>query len=98
MICRGNSALPSKRLPRCCVPPVGSQCMEPLAYRRALALVADTMRRAGVTVDIIDVGGGFPVSYPDLEPPPLADYIAAIEAGAAALPAGVRLWAEPGRA
>src|SRR5580704_1305749 len=44
------------------------------------------------------VGGGFPVSYPDMEPPPLADYIAAIEAGAAALPAGVRLWAEPGRA
>jgi ornithine decarboxylase len=33
-----------------------------------------------------------------MEPPPLADYIAAIEAGAAALPAGVRLWAEPGRA
>jgi ornithine decarboxylase len=33
-----------------------------------------------------------------MTPPPLADYIAAIEAGAAALPAGVRLWAEPGRA
>ena len=42
--------------------------------------------------------GGFPVSYPDMAPPPLGDYIAAIETGAAALPDNVRLWAEPGRA
>ncbi|WP_158805377.1 MULTISPECIES: type III PLP-dependent enzyme [unclassified Acidisoma] len=78
---------------------VGSQCMEPLAYRRALALVADTMRRAGVTVDIIDVGGGFPVSYPDLEPPPLGAFFAEIEAAFEALdlPAA-KLWSEPGRA
>src|SRR6201981_4181166 len=33
-----------------------------------------------------------------MTPPQLAHYIAAIEARAAALPAGVRLWAEPGRA
>src|SRR5262249_20449354 len=44
------------------------------------------------------VGGGFPVSYPDMEPPPLADYVAVIKAGATALPDSVRLWAEPGRA
>src|SRR5580704_17343256 len=77
---------------------VGSQCREPDAYARAMALAGEAIANSGVPVDIVDVGGGFPVSYPDMEPPPLADYIAAIEAGAAALPAGVRLWAEPGRA
>jgi ornithine decarboxylase len=33
-----------------------------------------------------------------MPPPPLSDYIASIEAAAAALPGNVRLWAEPGRA
>jgi ornithine decarboxylase len=78
---------------------VGSQCMEPLAYRRALASVGEAIRRAGVRIDIVDVGGGFPVSYPDLEPPPLGAYFAEIEGAfeALGLPAA-RLWAEPGRA
>ena len=49
-------------------------------------------------IEIVDIGGGFPVSYPDMTPPPLDAFIAAIERGAAALPRSVRLWAEPGRA
>jgi ornithine decarboxylase len=77
---------------------VGSQCLDPDAYARALALASEVIAGSGVPVDVVDVGGGFPVSYPDMVPPPLADYIAAIKAGAAALPAGIRLWAEPGRA
>jgi ornithine decarboxylase len=77
---------------------VGSQCLDPSAYGRALALAASVVRRAEVPVEVVDVGGGFPVSYPDSEPPPLADYIAAIAAASSALPDGVRLWAEPGRA
>jgi ornithine decarboxylase len=77
---------------------VGSQCLEPDAYAQALTLAAKAIARCGVTVDIVDIGGGFPVSYPDVSPPPLGDYIAAIEAAAAALPGMVRLWAEPGRA
>jgi ornithine decarboxylase len=77
---------------------VGSQCLEPDAYARAMALAGEAILNCGVPVDIVDVGGGFPVSYPDMTPPQLAHYIAAIEDGAAALPAGVRLWAEPGRA
>lgn len=78
---------------------VGSQCMDPLAYRRALVLVGDVIRRAGVAIDIVDVGGGFPVSYPDIEPPPLGAYFAEIEGAFddLGLPAA-RLWAEPGRA
>jgi ornithine decarboxylase len=77
---------------------VGSQCLEPEAYARALALAGEVVAAAGVPVEIVDVGGGFPVDYPDMTPPPLAAFIAAIERGAATLPKGVQLWAEPGRA
>ncbi len=57
---------------------VGSQCMDPLAWREAMALAGLAIRRAGVTVDVIDVGGGFPVAYPDLTPPPLNAFMAEI--------------------
>jgi ornithine decarboxylase len=77
---------------------VGSQCLEPGAYTRAIALAGEAVARCGVAVDIVDIGGGFPISYPDMTPPPLGDYIAAITAASAVLPATVRLWAEPGRA
>src|SRR5690348_6038942 len=50
---------------------VGSQCLDPGAYAGALALAAEAVTRSGVAVDIVDVGGGFPVSYPDTIPPPL---------------------------
>jgi ornithine decarboxylase len=63
-----------------------------------LALAATVVEAADVAIDIVDIGGGFPVSYPDLVPPPFDDFIATIAAGAAALPADTRLWAEPGRA
>jgi ornithine decarboxylase len=76
---------------------VGSQCLDPAAYARAIALAAEAIAEAVVKVDIVDVGGGFPVSYPDVTPPPLADYIASI-CGAATGSGDVRLWAEPGRA
>jgi ornithine decarboxylase len=77
---------------------VGSQCLEPDAYARAIALAGEAIARCGVAVDIVDIGGGFPISYPGMTPPPLGDYMAAIAAASAALPAAVRLWAEPGRA
>ena len=77
---------------------VGSQCLDPAAYARAMALAAEIVAAAKVPVEIVDVGGGFPVSYPEMTPPPLAVDVDEIAAAAAALPAGVRLWAEPGRA
>jgi ornithine decarboxylase len=77
---------------------VGSQCLDPLAWRRALALAGAIIAEAGVPIDIIDVGGGFPASYPGMEPPPLGAIMAEIETSIDALnlPAA-RLWAEPGR-
>ena len=77
---------------------VGSQCLDPAAWTRALALAAEVIAASGVTVEVVDVGGGFPVAYPGSEPPPLSAFMDAIRAGAALLPPGVRLWAEPGRA
>jgi ornithine decarboxylase len=78
---------------------VGSQCTDPLAWRNAMALAGEVIRAAGVEVEIIDVGGGFPAAYPDLDPPPLGAFMAEIHAGFDALDLpGVKLWAEPGRA
>jgi len=78
---------------------VGSQCLEPLAWRDAMAMAGAVIARAGVRVDIIDVGGGFPVAYPEIDPPPLATFMAEIDAAFDRLNLpGVKLWAEPGRA
>jgi ornithine decarboxylase len=78
---------------------VGSQCLEPAAYARAVALAAQVIREAGVAVDLLDVGGGFPVAYPDVVPPPLSAFTGAIaQAVAAEGLSGLALWAEPGRA
>jgi ornithine decarboxylase len=78
---------------------VGSQCLDPLAWRDAIVLTGQVIRAAGVKVDVIDVGGGFPVAYPDQDPPPMGAFFAEIEASFDALElSGTRLWAEPGRA
>jgi ornithine decarboxylase len=78
---------------------VGSQCLDPLAWRRALAIAGEVIGAAGVQLDVLDVGGGFPVAYPGMAPPPLGAFMAEIEEGVEALGRpGLRLWAEPGRA
>ncbi len=78
---------------------VGSQCLDPRAYTDALAVAAAVVGESGVPVEVIDVGGGFPVSYPDITPPPLAAYFAEIATAVSRLGlAGIELWAEPGRA
>lgn len=78
---------------------VGSQCLDPRAYAQAMTRAAEVIRAAGVPVEIIDVGGGFPVSYPGITPPPLSAFIAEIEGARERLGlGGVELWAEPGRA
>lgn len=78
---------------------VGSQCLDPLAWRDAMTLAGLAIQRTGVPVDVIDVGGGFPVAYPDQTPPPLSAFMTEIAASFEQLGLrGVRLWAEPGRA
>src|SRR5256885_1407149 len=79
---------------------VGSQAMSPAAYAKALVRVRDAVVEASVTVDIVDVGGGFPSVYPGMEPPALENYFSVIHAGFEALPVSYssELWCEPGRA
>jgi ornithine decarboxylase len=78
---------------------VGSQCLDPLAWRAAIQLAGQVMNAAGVKLDLLDVGGGFPVAYPDMTPPPLGAFLAEIEASIEALQMPeLKLWAEPGRA
>jgi ornithine decarboxylase len=79
---------------------VGSQAMTPAAYAEAMECVRVAIVDAAVTVDIVDVGGGFPSSYPGMEPPPLETYFSVIHAGFEALPISysAELWCEPGRA
>ena len=79
---------------------VGSQAMTPFAYVQALERVRAAIVDAAVTVDIIDVGGGFPSIYPGMEPPPLEDYFGAIHRASEPLPISYssELWCEPGRA
>ena len=79
---------------------VGSQAMTPAAYAEAMERVRDAIIEAAVTVDIVDVGGGFPSSYPGMEPPPLEAYFQVIHSTFEALPISysAELWCEPGRA
>ena len=79
---------------------VGSQAMTPQAYTDALEQVRAAIVDAAVTVDVIDVGGGFPSTYPGMEPPPLEAYFEAIHRAFESLPISysAELWAEPGRA
>jgi ornithine decarboxylase len=79
---------------------VGSQAMTPAAFAEAMTRVRQAIVEAAVTVDIVDVGGGFPSSYPGMEPPPLETYFSVIHQAFESLPISysAELWCEPGRA
>jgi ornithine decarboxylase len=79
---------------------VGSQAMSPAAYGEAMQRVRDAIVEAAVTVDIVDVGGGFPSWYPGMEPPALETYFEVIHRSFEDLPISysAELWCEPGRA
>jgi ornithine decarboxylase len=78
---------------------VGSQCLDPNAFRVALEGVGKVVAHSGVEPAYIDVGGGFPHRYSNVEAPPLEDFVTAIRDGLQhlGLRAAPRLWAEPGR-
>jgi len=79
---------------------VGSQAMTPAAFAEAMTLVREAIVEAAVTVDIVDVGGGFPSSYPGMEPPPMETFFSVIHSAFESLPISysAELWCEPGRA
>jgi ornithine decarboxylase len=79
---------------------VGSQCVDPRAWERAIARCAVVFRRldeAGIRLHMVDLGGGFPARYVDAVPP-MPKITAAIARGLGRLPYRPRLLAaEPGR-
>ena len=79
---------------------VGSQCMNPYAYKAAMAQVSRALKVAGVFADVVDVGGGFPSVYPGMQPPELGLYMDAIHGAFEEMLVHetTELWCEPGRA
>ncbi len=79
---------------------VGSQAMAPTAFLAALDRTEKAIVRAGVIIDVLDVGGGFPARYPGMEPGPLVHYIDAItdRFESMLVAENCELWCEPGRA
>lgn len=79
---------------------VGSQTVTPEAFTIALGEVKKLIVKAGVLVDRIDVGGGFPSRYSNEMPAPLMEFMNTIRDGVDALPVGdrCRVMCEPGRA
>jgi len=79
---------------------VGSQTTTPDAFVTALGEVHKLIVKAGVVIDRLDVGGGFPARYPDSEPASMQTFMDTILAGVNGLPVkeNIRLMCEPGRA
>ncbi len=48
---------------------VGTQCPDPIIYAKAIACADKTIEQSGVTVDVLDVGGGFPANLDAGIPP-----------------------------
>jgi ornithine decarboxylase len=79
---------------------VGSQCLDPQDYVRAIKHAGDIIRQSGVEIDVFNVGGGFPVTYPGMVTPPLSAYFRTIKTAIRELnlPQQCEIWGEPGRA
>ena len=78
---------------------VGSQCLNIADYDKALFYVRGLLDDAGVEIDSIDCGGGFPVAYPGMTPAPMGEYFSAISASLRTHGFdGLQVLGEPGRA
>jgi len=79
---------------------VGSQCMHPISYAKGIREVGNIIKKTKIIPDIINVGGGFPSIYPDLNPVPLESYINEIKKAFDNLKLEIKpeLLCEPGRA
>jgi ornithine decarboxylase len=79
---------------------VGSQCMHPISYSKGIREIGNIIKKTKIIPDIINVGGGFPSVYPDLNPLPLEDYINEIKKSFDNLKLDKKpeLLCEPGRA
>jgi len=79
---------------------VGSQCMHPISYAKGIRDLGNIIKKTKIVPDFINVGGGFPSVYPDLNPQPLENYIHEIKKAFENLKLENKpdLMCEPGRA
>ena len=79
---------------------VGSQCMKKISYSKGIREVGNIIKKTKIIPDIINVGGGFPSIYPDLNPEPLISYMNEINKGLKNLKLNKlpEVMCEPGRA
>ncbi len=78
---------------------VGSQCRNIANYDMAISYARGVVDTAGVSIDSIDIGGGFPVAYPGMPTAPMSEYFAAIKTSLGAHGFdGIHVFGEPGRA
>jgi ornithine decarboxylase len=79
---------------------VGSAVTSPDAYRHAIGVAKKLLASMSVMVRLVDIGGGFPRSYPGFDVPPLSEFFDVIRAELAGLPLADNgeILAEPGRA
>jgi len=79
---------------------VGSSVTDPEAYRYAISVTKSVLERLPFRLRLIDVGGGYPKSYPDFIVPQLDEYFRAIGESVATLPLAenAEVLGEPGRA
>jgi ornithine decarboxylase len=79
---------------------VGSQAADPSKYIEAIHactnLIAEALLAGLPSLDVLDIGGGFPVSYTEAVMP-IDEFCAPIRTALAKLPKHVRVIAEPGR-
>ena len=77
---------------------VGSQCLSPFTYAQAIEMARRTAALAGVEIQALDVGGGFPGPYHGNDLPPYHWYFDTIKEALETLPKKVPVICEPGRA
>jgi len=79
---------------------VGSSVTDPDAYRYAMSVSKTVLEKLPFEIRLIDIGGGYPKSYPDFIVPDLEKYFDAVRDSVATLPLanGSEVLGEPGRA
>lgn len=78
---------------------VGSQCLSPFSYAQAIEMARRTALIAGIELQALDIGGGFPGPYSGNDVPPYHWYFDTIRESVATLgDKKIPLLCEPGRA
>jgi ornithine decarboxylase len=79
---------------------VGSAVTDPEAYRHSMSVTKSVLEKLPFKLRLLDIGGGFPKSYPGFIVPEIHEYFDAVKESAASLPLAdnAELLGEPGRA